>query len=128
MTYHLDRRSEIIQLLSKEKDSSFTIEEICERILGENGGKSTVYRIMSSLVEDGLLKRISDGRSRHVKYQYLGEKVCAEHLHLKCSSCGRLIHLDKITSEGIVNSLKASDGFQLDQTEFLIGRCEKCAD
>ena len=126
MTYNLDRRSEIIALLSNERENAFTTKEICQRLLGEQGGKSTVYRIVSALVEDGVIKRISDRKSRHVKYQYLGEKVCTEHLHLKCSACGRLIHLDKSISESIVNSLKLSDGFYLDRSEFLIGKCHKC--
>lgn len=127
MTYNRDRKEEIIALLSTESDLSFTAEQICEKVLGSGGGKSTVYRIISSLVEEGVLKRISDGKSRHVKYQYLGEKLCSEHLHLKCRSCGRLIHLNKTASESIISSLESSEGFLIDCTEILSGSCTKCA-
>ena len=50
MTYNTQREKQILNLLSKEKDRSFSIEEICEKIL-EGGGKSTVYRIISKLTE-----------------------------------------------------------------------------
>ena len=127
MTYNTTRKSEILTLLSSEKEKAFTAEEICGAILKGGKGKSTVYRIISNLVENGKIKRISDQKSRHVKYQYIGEKVCAEHLHLKCRDCGKLIHLDKKMSDGIISSL-ALGGFLLDQSEFLVGRCNKCAD
>ena len=128
MTYNTERRHEIIALTASERERAFTAEEICGRLLNDGNGKSTVYRIISNLVNEGILKRISDGKSRHVKYQYLGERVCAEHLHLKCNSCGKLIHLDKERSKIIVSSLRDCDGFSLDQTEFLIGRCKKCSE
>lgn len=126
MTYNRDRKNEIISFLSINGQESFTAEEICERLLADGGGKSTVYRILSGLVKDGTVKRISDGKSRHVRYQYLGEKRCAEHLHLKCRLCGRLIHLDRATSELILGSLERCGGFSLDPTEILSGSCEDC--
>ena len=125
MTYNTDRRNEITALLSSESDRAFTTEEICNRIL-TGSGKSTVYRIISELCAKGVIKKLSDQNSRHVRYQYLGEKRCAEHLHLKCKGCERLIHLDKSTSELIISSLQHRDNFALDPTEILSGLCEVC--
>ena len=125
MTYNTQREKQILNLLSGEKEKTFTIEEICDRILTE-GGKSTVYRIVSRLTGEGILKKITDQRSRRVSYQYLGEKSCCEHLHLKCKSCERLIHLDKSASETIINLLNRSGSFSLDPTEILGGLCREC--
>ena len=125
MTYNTDRRQAITVLLSSTAEA-LTAEEICDRLLGDGGGKSTVYRIISDLVDKGVIKRISDGHSRRVKYQYLGEKSCTEHLHLKCNLCGRLIHLDKEASESIISTIKCVKGFSLDPTDLLSGRCENC--
>ena len=125
MTYNTQREKQILNLLSGEKEKTFTIEEICDRILTE-GGKSTVYRIVSRLTGEGILKKITDQRSRRVSYQYLGEKSCCEHLHLKCKNCERLIHLDKSASQTIINLLNRSGSFSLDPTEILGGLCREC--
>lgn len=125
MTYNTDRKNEIITLLSSERERAFTTEEICERILN-GGGKSTVYRIISELTSKGIIKKLSDPNSRHVRYQYLGERSCSEHLHLKCKSCDRLIHLDKSTSELVMNYIQRADSFTLDPTEILSGLCSLC--
>ena len=125
MTYNTDRKNEIITLLSSERERAFTTEEICERILN-GGGKSTVYRIISELTSKGIIKKLSDPNSRHVRYQYLSERSCSEHLHLKCKSCDRLIHLDKSTSELVMNYIQRADSFTLDPTEILSGLCSLC--
>ena len=125
MTYNTQREKEILNLLSKEKHRAFSVEEICEKVLTD-GGKSTVYRIISKLTEKGVLKKICDTKTRRVTYQYLGEKSCCEHLHLKCKNCDRLIHLDKSSSETIMNLVKNSDSFALDPTEILSGICRTC--
>ena len=125
MTYNTDRRGEIISLLSSESDKAFTTEEICKRIITE-GGKSTVYRIISDLTAKGIIKKLSDPNTRHVRYQYLGKRSCAEHLHLKCKECGKLIHLDGITSHILEKRILKSEGFALDEGALLYGRCESC--
>ena len=125
MIYNTDRKNEILKLLSTERNRAFTTEEICERIL-KGGGKSTVYRIISELTASGTVKKLADQNSRHVRYQYLGEKTCSEHLHLKCKNCERLIHLDKSTSELIMKYIQKADSFTLDTTEILSGLCQLC--
>ena len=126
MTYNKDRRRAVISLLSENGSRAFSTEEICSIILKDGGGKSTVYRIISELVHDGVVKKISDDKSRRVLYQYLGEKKCAEHLHLKCKVCGELIHLDRQTSRLIASSLVGSTLFTIDPSEILLGICKNC--
>jgi Fur family ferric uptake transcriptional regulator len=126
MTYNTDRRKQIITFVSSDGSRAFTTEEICEELLLDGKGKSTVYRIISELVSEGILKKISDGATRHVRYQYLGEKKCSKHLHLKCKLCGRLIHLDEPTSKLISSSLLDAAVFTIDPTEILLGVCKGC--
>lgn len=125
MTYNTQREKEILDLFSSERERAFTTEEICSRIL-TSGGRSTVYRIISKLAHEGVLKKICDSESRKVSYQYLGGGSCCEHLHLRCKSCDRLIHLDKSSSEIIMSLLKGKSSFTLDPTEILGGFCREC--
>ncbi len=126
MTYNTERKNEIIRLFSENADTAFTTEELCASLLDGGAGKSTVYRIISELLRDGVIKKISDEHTRRVVYQYLGEKKCSEHLHLKCRLCGRLIHLDRAASEKILNLVKDGGKFSLDPTEILSGICNVC--
>ena len=126
MIYNTEKRSEITALISKNADKVFTIDEICKDILTDGKGKSTVYRIISAMVDEGIVRRISDGKNRHVTYQYLGMGGCCEHLHLKCKTCGRLIHLDEDTSHSLERSILSSRNFIIDTGATLFGRCADC--
>ena len=64
MIYNTEKRTEISALISKNSDKVFTIDEICNEILPDGKGKSTVYRIISAMVDEGVVRRISDGKNR----------------------------------------------------------------
>ena len=126
MGYKTGKREKILDLLSANAAVSYTLEEICEQILDDASGKSTVYRIVSELVAGGCLRRISDGRTRRCTYQYIGSPECHNHLHLKCKGCGKLIHLDEEVSHALESSVLAVGGFELEEGTLLFGTCLDC--
>lgn len=128
MKYNTGKKKQILDFLSANAHSAFTLEEIAESIAPDGKGKSTVYRIVSELVEDAVVKRISDGKTRHCSYQYVGSSECKSHLHLKCRDCGKLIHLDKGVSESFASALRESGGFMLEDGCILFGKCTRCDD
>ena len=127
MTYNTEKRTELLNYFKSCNGSAMTIDEICEAILKDGKGRSTVYRLISRLVDDGVIRRISDGKTRRVTYQYIHCGSCAEHLHLKCKSCGMLIHLDDVTSHILEKRIMKSEGFTLDEGALLYGICGKCS-
>ncbi len=127
MIYNTEKRAAIKDFLSKKKETAFSIEEICSEILLDGHGKSTVYRIISEMVRDGSVRKISDPNSRRVCYQHLDGEHCSEHLHLKCNECGRLIHLDEETTQALEKKLMSAKHFVLDDGAMLFGKCESCA-
>ena len=126
MKYVTGKKEKIIDFLSKKSGSTYTPEEICDAILPDGKGKSTVYRLMSKLVSDGSVRKISDPKTRHVTYQYIHSGHCSEHMHLKCKECGKLIHLDEETSRNFERQIKCSRGFALDEGALLFGVCGNC--
>lgn len=128
MGYTTGKRARIIEFLSLDCDRSYTLEEICEAITDGTHGKSTVYRIVSELVGSGDIKRLSDGRTRHFTYQYVGAEGCHEHLHLKCKECGRLVHLDDKLSHQFERAVLRSGGFMIEEGTMLFGKCRDCAE
>ena len=128
MKYNTGKKKQIIDFLSENSSSAFTLEEISDFVAPDGKGKSTVYRIVSELVEESAVKRISDGKTRHCSYQYIGTGECKSHLHLKCRDCGKLIHLNQKISDTFTEALRESDGFTLEYGCMLFGKCDACKD
>lgn len=126
MKYKTGKRELIISFLRKNSSKSFTLEEISNEITADGRGKSTVYRIVADLLSEGKLRRLSDGKTRHCTYQYIGNEECSSHLHLKCRECGRLIHLKDELSDEFAKALLLTDGFALDAGTMLFGQCSDC--
>ena len=126
MGYSTGKKELIIELLSQNSDRSYTIEEISDTVTFDGKGKSTVYRLISELVQDGILRRLSDGRTRHCTYQYVGGEHCHKHMHLKCNGCGKLIHLDEGTTRAFEKKILTLGGFCIEEGSFLYGKCKEC--
>ena len=128
MGYKTGKKELILELLSRDADASYTIEEIADAITPDGSGRSTVFRLVSELVSSGCLRRLSDGRTRHCTYQYVGDEHCHRHLHLKCRECGRLIHLDENTSRAFEKKILSVGGFAIEEGSFLFGTCRECTE
>lgn len=128
MRYNTGKRERILAFLTDNSDSSFELERICDALTEDGKGKSTVYRIVSELVEEGCVRRLSDGKTRHCTYQYVGDECCHRHLHLKCKGCGRLVHLNEDVSRDFERTLLSVGGFLLESGTMLFGTCKDCAE
>ena len=128
MGYTTGKKDRIIEFLSLNAEHSYTLEQICLAVTEDGHGKSTVYRLVAELVDGGYIKRLSDGRTRHCTYQFVGDEECHEHLHLKCKECGRLVHLDDKLSHQFERAILRSGGFMIDEGAILFGRCRDCAE
>ena len=124
-TYHTEQRTCLLNYLREHAARQFTMEELTAGLDGVLA-KSTVYRLMNRLVEEGEVRRFARDDSRQLYYQALDSAACHSHLHLKCTSCGRLIHLDEDTSEAVLQMLDKTD-FQIDEGKtLLLGHCKSC--
>ncbi len=126
MTYNTVKRSELIKFLSENGGQAFSVDDICSRILVNGCGKSTVYRLISKLSAEGLVRRIFDGKTRSATYQYVNTGSCSEHFHLKCNDCGKIIHLDGVTSNILETRILKTEGFSLEGGILLWGKCFEC--
>ena len=126
MTYITGKRERIIDFFRENSERAYSLPEILDGVLADGHGKSTVYRIVSALVSEGIIRRIIDDETRLITYQLVGGGECAEHLHLKCRGCGKLFHLDRDTSHTLGDRLLFGFGFELDEGTLLLGRCREC--
>ena len=128
MRYNTGNRERILAFFKNNADSSYALEEICSYLTEDGKGKSTVYRIVSDLVDESIVRRLSDGRTRHCTYQYAGDEHCHRHLHLKCKTCGRLMHLDEGLSREFERAVLGSGGFTIEEGTLLFGTCRECTE
>lgn len=131
--YNTEQKKIIVEFLSFHNDNSFTIEELITGIrtdypdLKALPGRSTVYRLVNKLVEDGTIKRFVKGHSRHFYYQIVGSEHCHEHIHMKCTKCGKLFHMDDDVTEKLLCEVLNNSHFMVDREETtLYGTCDGC--
>lgn len=130
--YQTEQKRILLAYMKAHSDQAFTVEELCERMKEELDlkaipGKSTVYRVMPELVEEGQVKRFVKGNSRKFLYQMMCGDHCSRHLHMKCSVCGKLYHMEDEESEALLLRVMQKHHFQVDEGRtILFGQCESC--
>ena len=128
--YETEQKKRLLQFLTEYRDTAFSVEEIAERLKGYgNGapGKSTVYRLMLRLLEEKKIRRFVGDDGRRFLYQLVGDEHCHEHLHLKCSRCGCLLHLDAGVSRELLDKIRGVSNFFVSQDDtVLFGVCATC--
>lgn len=126
MPYKTKQRELIAGYFKKNTDRQFSINDISDRF-SESIGKSTVYREVSRLAEEGVVRKYPDSEGGFW-YQYAGEH-CHEHFHLRCISCGRIVHLDCHLMNDVCRHINSEHDFEIDMSRtVLYGVCGKCKD
>lgn len=121
----------IIEYLNQNRERAVTAADVYEYIhsISERANKTTVYRNLDRLVSEGkLLKYVTDDGKMASFIFKEPDGCCAEHLHLQCSECGRVVHLDCGYMEEIIHHISTEHGFDLRcASSILYGRCRDCA-
>ena len=126
--YKTKQKTILIDYFKKNISKQLSINEIISSICPDGSGKSTIYRRISKMVEDGELLRLHGDDGKSIVYQYTGDGMhCSDHFHLKCSQCGKLVHLDCEHLTRVSNHILAGHNFTLDtKKSVLYGLCSQC--
>lgn len=113
----------------KKQPGHFTADDLVESLkqTGTPVGKATVYRNLKSMEKSGVV-RCYHLHGDSACYQYVDrEHGCLDHYHLKCTSCGRLIHVDRSYVNVFRSQLLDTFGFDMNISKTVIyGLCAKC--
>lgn len=129
MKYNTKQKEILLHFFKENKDSQYSVNEIAENICEKfNIGKSTVYRLVKELISAGTIRCFHSQNSNISLYQYADKHSgCEHHLHLKCNSCQKIIHLECEHSEMLKDHISLIHNFNIDTTSsVLYGYCNSC--
>ena len=120
----------IVNFLKNNKNRHLTAEDIFVELKRQNNqiSQATIYRNISELVKDGLLRKYVTGTTNSACYQYVDNvNKCSKHYHLICDECGSIIHYEGTELERLKSKIFDKNGFDLNlEKVVLYGKCNKC--
>jgi len=129
-TYHTKTTDLISQFIHSKMDCGFTAGELATFLKdnGVNVNKTTVYRNLDKMTENGKLIKHKSMISEGFVYQNAEEENhCAEHIHFQCCKCGSVIHLSDEKTTEYLKTISEELGLQINlNLSTLNGICPKC--
>ena len=123
--YDTHQREDLLGFFKRHPDRCFSVGDL----LADSDlamGQATVYRLLSRFEEEGELVRFVSPGGRGALYQYK-QDACRSHFHLKCLSCGTLIHMDCAFMKEMERHIRAEHDFAVDNAKTTIyGFCAAC--
>jgi Fur family peroxide stress response transcriptional regulator len=118
------QRRTVFEELAVRRDHP-TADQVYDAVRGRLPGlsRTTVYRVLETLVEAGLASRV-----HHSNAGVRFDPVTERHHHLVCEGCGRLVDLDDAKVPRVPLPHPAGTGFRIkDYSISFTGLCASCA-
>lgn len=130
--YRTRQHDALVSYLASRAGEHLTARDVCAHFkeIGQPIAPATVYRQMGTLVNEGVLRRFSPDSSAPACYEYVGEVEGCQLpscIHLKCRSCGRLLHTHCDEIAAIQQHVAREHGFAWDVSDTVfVGSCDEC--
>lgn len=125
MHYTTQSKKRVVSLFCGNPFSSFTLNGIITTL--DDIPKSSVYRIVDALESDGTIRKVGFDSGRRALYQLSEGNECPHHMHIRCTSCGKTVHIDGKTSSEIEEIIESRLGFSSCLSTVFTGKCPECA-
>ncbi len=127
MKYQTKQRSVIQQFLLSHPEEHYTAKQLLEELREAGISRATLYRTLQSMLLQGTVRRYEAGEGEGACYQCAMQPAGQEHYHMKCSRCGRLIHLKCGMLLDLEDHIMGEHHFCLDPARTVFyGVCEQC--
>lgn len=125
--YMTSQRKKLLMFLKENYDKRLSAAEIAENLKSYGISISAVYRNLGALESDGLVSRFVKEGCREFYYQYTAVEQCQNCIHLTCTKCGAVSHMDNIAAAEMTDALIKTSGFNINKTKTVVyGVCNKC--
>lgn len=127
--YKTKQKEEVLTYMKSMKGVHVTVNDIAEHFKGQRIaiGVTTIYRHFEKLVADGVVKKyVIDGG-----FEYAGDQNChpEQCFHLKCESCGELVHFHCKELEELQRHMLEDHGFDINSLKTVYyGVCNYCTE
>ena len=128
--YKTRGKERLLSFLKGNSDRQYTADEIYDSLSDECAvGKSSLYRQLSHLCNEGVIRKFRSGEADAFVYQYMDkDHGCEDHFHLKCLSCGKVLHLECGVTEEMREHIQGEHAFKIDSSRSLLyGECAECS-
>ena len=123
--YKTEPRKKILDLFNKIEDASYSSTYLVE-YFKDTINKSTIYRNLKSLEEEKIIHKTYNDQTKLYEYQLNND--CDHHFHLKCSICGKIIHLHCDEAESFINHITNEHNFMIsEEMTTIYGICKECS-
>lgn len=121
--YKTKKKNILLDFFKENSNNIYTAKDLLE-ILSDIP-KATIYRNLESLSLSKSIRKTYNSVLNAYEYQYSID--CCHHLHLKCSKCGKIIHLDCDKASSLISHINNSHGFTINLNDsILYGMCKEC--
>ncbi len=125
--YETKQRHLLMAFFASHPDEAVPVSIIASTLADAGVSKASIYRNLSILENEGVIRKEAKGGFREASYRYLKAARCRQHLHLACTKCGKTFHLDLPATERLINSVQNDAQFEIDSTStVLYGICSSC--
>ena len=127
--YRTENKKVVTDFFINNKEKHFTIDGVIDALMadGVEIPKSSLYRIIGNLCRSGVIRRYETKGVDSFVYQYANfGSSCDMHFHLKCSVCGKLIHLECEKMNEIRDHILKDHDFLIGGDGIINGVCLKC--
>lgn len=127
LKYTTKQRQALLNYLSAHADERLSAREILSGIECDGISLSSVYRNLSVLEKEGMVKRYVKAGTRDAFYRYVAADLCADRLHLSCTVCGKTSHMQMANANMLINQIAQNEDFIIDKNNTILqGICKKC--
>ena len=122
-----DQKEILIKYLKNNANKHLSISQI-QKDLSNEIGLTTIYRIINTLVQRGIVNKIPLENRQGFCYQYSNEKEhCSNHFHLICEKCNKTIHIENGNIKKIITEMENENQFKINNNRIVFyGLCNKC--
>lgn len=127
--YNTKIRKAIISFFENDASSSYNAKDVYNYLIGIGTATNitTVYRNLEKLEEEHTIIKCSSEDGKSSGYILNRHGACCKHLHLKCTVCGKIAHLDCSDTSYFISHIMSEHGFILDcGKSMLYGKCADC--
>ncbi len=126
-TYATKQRKELLDYLSAHPHEIFSVTQIGEYFKDGQISISSVYRNLSELAKEGMIRKVSKSGTREAYYQYVNAKACQNQIHLYCKTCEKSYHMNQKYAQLLSQQILQEELFAIDKGNTVIyGTCKKC--